>query len=105
MVGSVFELGADVENGDGYPGWTPNPNSEVMKVLNQAYKNVFNKEAEILAVHAGLECGLIAEKYPEMDMISYGPTLRGVHAPGEKIDIETVKQTWELTLEFLKILK
>lgn len=106
MVGSVFELvGADVKNGDGYPGWTPNPNSEVMKVLNQAYKNVFNKEAEILAVHAGLECGLIAEKYPEMDMISYGPTLRGVHAPGEKIDIETVKQTWELTLEFLKILK
>lgn len=105
-VASVFELiGADVEQGDGYPGWTPNPNSEVLKVLKCAYKNKFDKEPEVLAIHAGLECGLISEKYPSMDMISYGPTLRGVHAPGEKIKIDTVQMCWDLTVEFLKILK
>lgn len=105
-VASVFELiGADVEQGDGYPGWTPNPNSEVLKVLKCAYKNKFNKEPEVLAIHAGLECGLISEKYPTMDMISYGPTLRGVHAPGEKIKIDTVQMCWDLTVEFLTILK
>ncbi len=105
-VASVFELiGAEIEHGDGYPGWTPNANSEVLKVLKCAYKNVFKKEPEVLAIHAGLECGLISEKYPEMDMISYGPTLRGVHAPGEKIKIDTVQQTWDLTIEFLNILK
>lgn len=105
-VSSVFELvGAEVEQGDGYPGWTPNPNSEVLKVLKCAYKNKFHKEPEVLAIHAGLECGLISEKYPTMDMISYGPTLRGVHAPGEKIKIDTVQMCWDLTVEFLNILK
>lgn len=105
-VSSVFELiGAEVEQGDGYPGWTPNPNSEVLKVLKCAYKNKFNKEPEVLAIHAGLECGLFSEKYPTMDMISYGPTLRGVHAPGEKIEIGTVQMCWDLTVEFLNILK
>ncbi len=105
-VGSVFELiGADVEQGDGYPGWNPNPNSEVMKVLKCAYENLFHKSPDVLAIHAGLECGLFSEKYPDMDMISYGPTLKGVHAPGEKIEIATVQKVWDLTLEFLRILK
>lgn len=105
-VSSVFELiGAEVEQGDGYPGWTPNPNSEVLKVLKCAYKNMFKTEPQVLAIHAGLECGLISEKYPTMDMISYGPTLRGVHAPGEKIEIKTVQMCWDLTAEFLSILK
>ncbi len=105
-VSSVFELiGADVEQSDGYPGWTPNPNSEVLKVLKCAYKHKFDKEPEVLAIHAGLECGLISEKYPSMDMISYGPTLRGVHAPGEKIKIDTVQMCWDLTVEFLDMLK
>lgn len=105
-VSSVFELvGAEVEQGDGYPGWTPNPNSEVLKVLKCAYKHKFDKDPEVLAIHAGLECGLISEKYPKMDMISYGPTLRGVHAPGEKIEIKTVQMCWDLTVEFLNILK
>lgn len=106
MVATVFEMiGAEVEHGDGYPGWNPNPKSEVLNVLKDAYVNLFKKEPEVLAIHAGLECGLFSEKYPELDMISYGPTLRGVHAPGEKIDIKTVQQTWDLTLEFLRILK
>lgn len=106
MVASVFELiNADIEHNEGYPGWTPNPDSQVLKVFNQAYVNLFNKKALVLAVHAGLECGLIGEKYPEMDMISVGPTIRGVHSPDERLLIKTVQEVWDLTLEFLKILE
>ncbi len=102
---TFFMIGADVENGDGYPGWTPNPNSEVLRVLVQAYENIFNKSPEVKAIHAGLECGLFSEKYPHLDMVSYGPTIRAVHSPDEKLEISTVKQTWDLTVEFLRILK
>jgi len=103
---SFFTIGADEVNcGDGYPGWAPNPDSEVLKVLTQAYQNLFNKEPEVKAIHAGLECGLFSEKYPGLDMVSYGPTLRGVHSPDEKLKIDTVQQVWDLTVEFLKILK
>ncbi|MCL2290156.1 MAG: aminoacyl-histidine dipeptidase [Bacteroidetes bacterium] len=107
MVSSTFyTIGADdVKIGDGYPGWEPNPNSEVLKVLTQAYRNLFKKEPEAKAIHAGLECGLFSEKYPGLDMVSYGPTLRGVHSPEEKLKIDTVQQVWDLTVEFLKILK
>ncbi|MDR0206552.1 MAG: aminoacyl-histidine dipeptidase [Bacteroidales bacterium] len=107
MVSSAFyTIGADdVICGDGYPGWTPNPDSEVLKVLVQAYRNLFNKEPEVKAIHAGLECGLFSEKYPGLDMVSYGPTLRGVHSPDEKLKIDTVQQVWDLTVEFLRILK
>jgi dipeptidase D len=103
---SFYTIGADeVESGDGYPGWAPNPNSEVLKVLVQSYRNLFKKEPEVKAIHAGLECGLFSEKYPELDMVSYGPTLRGVHSPDEKLKIDTVQQVWDLTVEFLRILK
>jgi len=103
---SFYTIGADeVKSGDGYPGWAPNPNSEVVKVLSQAYRNLFRKEPEVKAIHAGLECGLFSEKYPGLDMVSYGPTLRGVHSPDEKLKIDTVQQVWDLTVEFLKILK
>jgi len=107
MVSSAFyTIGADdVICGDGYPGWTPNPDSEVLKVLSQAYRNLFKKEPEVKAIHAGLECGLFSEKYPGLDMVSYGPTLRGVHSPDEKLKIDTVQHVWDLTVEFLKILK
>jgi dipeptidase D len=104
MIAALFGLmDADIEHSDGYPGWNPNPQSEVLKVLKQAYVNLFQKEPLVLAIHAGLECGLFAEKYPDMDMISYGPTLRGVHSPDEKLLIETVQQVWDLTVEFLRI--
>lgn len=106
MVASVFNLmNAEVEHSEGYPGWTPNPNSEVLTVLKQAYLNLFKKEPLVLAIHAGLECGLIGEKYPKMDMISYGPTLRGVHSPTERLLIKTVKEVWDLTVEFLRIVQ
>jgi dipeptidase D len=95
----------DVSSSDGYPGWTPNPDSKVLEVLVQAYQNLFHKAPQVLAIHAGLECGLFSEKYPGLDMVSYGPTLRGVHSPDEKLEIKTVKMCWDLTVEFMKILK
>ena len=98
-------IGAHVSHGDGYPGWTPNPDSKVLKVGVETYKRMYGREPIVRAIHAGLECGLIGEKYPKMDMISYGPTLRGVHAPGEKIEIKTVEMFWNLTCEILRNLK
>mgnify|MGYP006324410269 FL=1 len=102
-VESCFLLaGADVEHGDGYPGWAPNPESKILKIAVDAYKKLFNKEPIVRAIHAGLECGLIGEKYTGMDMISYGPTLRGVHSPDERLEIKTVELYWKHTLEILK---
>ncbi len=98
-------IGAHVSHGDGYPGWTPNPASRVLKVGVETYKNMFGHDPVVRAIHAGLECGLIGEKYPKMDMISYGPTLRGVHSPDERIEIKTVQMFWDLTLQILKNLK
>ena len=105
QVASTFKLaGAEVRHGDGYPGWAPNPNSQILKVAQESYKRLFNKEAKIMAIHAGLECGLFLEKYPHLDMISFGPTLRDVHSPNERIQIETVGLWWNHLLELLKSL-
>ncbi|MBP5536379.1 MAG: aminoacyl-histidine dipeptidase [Bacteroidales bacterium] len=104
-IESTFRLaGAEVSHGDGYPGWTPNPDSRVLKVAVQVYRDMYGKEPVVRAIHAGLECGLIGEKYPKMDMISYGPTLRGVHSPDERIEIKTVQMFWNQTLAILKAL-
>lgn len=103
MVASVFKLaGAEVKHGEGYPGWKPNLNSEILFVMKESYKKLFNKEPMVLAIHAGLECGVIGEKYPGMDMISFGPTLKGVHSPDERINIESVYLFWKLLVEVLK---
>ena len=103
MVASVFNLaGAQVEQSDGYPGWTPNPHSKIVEITENSYKKLFNTQPEVLAIHAGLECGLIGDKYPGMDMVSYGPTIKGAHSPDEGIEIESVKKFWELTLDVLK---
>ncbi len=103
MVVSVFNLaGGKSVHSDGYPGWTPNPDSEILEISKAAYERLYGKSPKVLAIHAGLECGLIGEKYPKMDMISYGPTLRGVHSPDERLNIETTKKFWDFTLEILK---
>ena len=103
QVASVFKLaGAQVTHGDGYPGWAPNPDSKILKVAQDTYKRLFNKDAKIMAIHAGLECGLFLEKYPNLDMISFGPTLRDVHSPNERIQIDTVGLWWSHLLELLK---
>ncbi len=103
MVASVFHLaGARVKHGDGYPGWEPDMHSEILAVTRKAYKKLFNEEPRVLVIHAGLECGIIGEKYPGMDMISYGPEIKGAHSPDEGIEIASVEKFWELTLEMLK---
>jgi len=102
MVACVFALaGARIEHSDGYPGWTPNPGSEILEVTKAAYTKLFDIEPKVLAIHAGLECGVIGEKYPGMDMISYGPTIKGAHSPDERLLIDTVKKFWDLTIEVL----
>lgn len=95
-------VGADVSHGDGYPGWVPNPNSKVLKVAQESYERLFGKKPIVRAIHAGLECGLIGEKYKGMDMISFGPTLRGVHSPDERLEIKTVEMSYRHTLDILK---
>ena len=103
QVASTFLLaGAEVSHGDGYPGWAPNPDSVILKVAQETYERLFHKQPEIMAIHAGLECGLFLEKYPTLDMISFGPTLRDVHSPNERIEIKTVGMWWSHLLEFLK---
>ena len=77
--------GAKVTHSDGYPGWAPNPASPVLNIAVKVYNELFNSNPEVLAIHAGLECGLIGETYPEMDMISFGPTIKGAHSPDERL--------------------
>jgi len=97
MVASVFRLaGAVVKHTDGYPGWTPNPNSMIVDLTSRIYKDLFHEDPKVLAIHAGLECGLIGAVYPEMDMISYGPTIKGAHSPDERLLISTVKKFWDM---------
>ncbi len=103
MVESVFALaGADVAHTDGYPGWTPDPQSKLLGVTVESYKRLFGTEPKVRAIHAGLECGLFLEKYPELEMVSFGPTLRGVHSPDERLEIATVDKFWKLLLEVLR---
>lgn len=105
MVESVFALaGADVAHGDGYPGWTPDPKSKLLEVTVESYKRLFGVEPKVRAIHAGLECGLFLEKYPELEMVSFGPTLRGVHSPDERLEIATVPKFWDLLKEVLRTL-
>ncbi len=89
-VEAAFLLaGAEVSHSDPYPGWTPNMDSPILKECVESYRRLFGTEPEVKAIHAGLECGLFLEKFPYLDMVSFGPTLRGVHAPGERLDLES----------------
>ena len=93
--------GALVEHSDGYPGWTPNPDSEILNITTGVYAGLFGQEPVVRAIHAGLECGLILEKYPGLDMLSFGPTIKGAHTPSERINIHTTEKFWKLLLEVL----
>ncbi len=100
---STFDLiEANCKHTDSYPGWLPNIDSEILKIATNGYKKLFEKEPKIKAIHAGLECGLFLEKYPYLDMISIGPTMRGVHSPDERLHIPSVESTWNFLLEILK---
>ena len=103
IIESVFEhINAKVEHAGSYPGWNPNMNSEILNIARDTYKKLFDKEPEIKAIHAGLECGLFKSVYPNMDMISFGPTIRNPHSPDEMTNIETVQKFWDYFVEILK---
>jgi dipeptidase D len=105
-VRNIFDLAdAEYETADGYPGWKPDMKSEILKVAKATYQSLYGKEVLVKAIHAGLECGIIGEKYPGMDMVSFGPTLEGVHSPDEKIHIDTVEKFWNFLIAILKNVK
>ncbi len=102
-IQSTFYLGDfEVELGGNYPGWKPNPNSAILTVMQDLYKDLFNEEPEILACHAGLECGLLGTHYPDMDMISFGPNIRGAHSPDERASISSSQKFWKYLLATLE---
>lgn len=96
-VNAVFELGGGhAKTSEGYPGWKPNLDSKIMKVSRTVYKELFDSEPEIKAIHAGLECGILGNKYPGIDMVSFGPTITAAHSPDEGVEIKTVEKFYEL---------
>jgi dipeptidase D len=102
-VKSTFKLaGAMVEQTEGYPGWNPNPDSEILRITKSGYLRLFGREPQVKAIHAGLECGLFLEKYPFLDMISFGPTILDPHSPSERISITTTGKFWSLLLDVLQ---
>jgi len=103
MIESVFRLiDAKIEQTDGYPGWTPNTNSEILGITVNSYKKLFSTEPVVRAIHAGLECGLFLSKYPFLDMISFGPTIKGAHSPDERLHIPSVSKFWDLLIDVLQ---
>lgn len=103
MIESVFILaGAGIYFDGAYPGWKPNMNSEILAVMKNVYKELYGKTPDVRAIHAGLECGLIGGVYPDLDMISFGPTIRFPHSPDEKVHIESVQKFWNFLVETLK---
>ncbi len=102
-IEGVFSLlGAAVEFAGSYPGWTPRPEASIVKLMEQLYEARFDSKAAVVACHAGLECGIIGRHYPEMEMISFGPNIRGAHSPDEKVEVSSVERFWGLLLETLE---
>ncbi len=100
---SVFELaGMEVTFSGNYPGWNPNPNSAILEVLKAKYESLFHELPKVVACHAGLECGILGQNYPEMDMISFGPTIEGAHSPDERVSISSVQKFWKFLLAILE---
>ena len=103
QVASTFHLAkAKVESTGSYPGWAPNPDSEIAKIVAGSYEKLFKKKPVIRSIHAGLECGLFLEKYPDLDMISVGPQMKGVHSPDEKLHIGSTQRFWKLLVDVLE---
>ncbi|MEZ8742431.1 aminoacyl-histidine dipeptidase [Photobacterium swingsii] len=103
MLKAIAQLaGAQCEFSGAYPGWKPDADSEVMKLFRETYNDIYGRTPNIMVIHAGLECGLFKEPYPNMDMISFGPTIKFPHSPDEKVQIETVALFWEQMVAILK---
>ena len=102
-ISAGLELaGFDIKLSGSYPGWKPNPNSAILKVLKDVYVGLFNKEPNVMACHAGLECGILGQNYPGMDMISFGPNIKGAHSPDERASISSSQKYWRFVKEILK---
>ena len=102
-IQAAFELaGAEVVSGEGYPAWKMRADSKLQEIVVASYKKLFKKEPVVRGIHAGLECGLFSERYPNLDMVSFGPTLRFVHTPDERLHIPTVQMVWDHLLDVLK---
>ena len=103
MTQSVMELGGmNVKHDGDYPGWMPNPGSRILLIMKQIYENKYGNSPEIKVVHAGLECGIIGSVYPDLDMVSFGPTIKSPHSPDERVHIESVAKFWDYLLDILK---
>ena len=92
---------AVIQNGD-YPGWQPNPNSEILTIMTSLYRKMYKEEPKVKACHAGLECGILGKHLPGVDMISFGPNIRAAHSPDEKVQISSVQKYWGYLLEVLE---
>ncbi len=102
-IGCAFELiGAEVNYTGAYPGWAPRPNAPIVKLMGALYEELFGEKAPVLACHAGLECGILGKNYPDMQMISFGPNIRGAHSPDEKVQISSVQKYWGFLMETLR---
>ena len=105
VVEQALSMACDeVTHGDGYPGWTPNPSSPLLDITKKAYIDLFKSEPKVLAIHAGLECGLFLEKYPYLDMVSIGPQMYGVHSPQERLSIPSTDRCYAWLCQILKSL-
>ncbi len=102
-VGAAFAtMGCKIEHGGSYPGWEPNADSKILKLMIEKYKNQFSEDPKVAACHAGLECGILGERYPGLDMISFGPTIKNPHSPDEKVHIASVAKFWSLLVDVIK---
>ena len=99
---SAFQMaGYEVTFSGNYPGWSPDPDSEILEVLKERYEELFQSKPRVVACHAGLECGILGQHYPELDMISFGPTIHGAHSPDERVSIPSVQKFWGFLQEIL----
>ncbi len=102
-VGAAFKsIGCEVVHDGSYPGWEPNPNSKILTAMVDKYKSLFGEEPKVAACHAGLECGILGERYPGLDMISFGPTIKNPHSPDEKVHIGSVEKFWKLLIDVIQ---
>jgi dipeptidase D len=100
---ACFELaGFEVDFSGNYPGWLPNVHSEILKIITNIYKDLFREEPNVAACHAGLECGILGQNYPDIDMISFGPNIKGAHSPDERAQISSTQKFWKFLQEVLK---
>jgi dipeptidase D len=99
---SLEMMGAEVKHSGSYPGWTPKPSSPIVSIMADLYKKMYHESAKVNACHAGLECGILGTNYPDVQMISFGPTIKGAHSPDERVGIKSVAKFWDFFLAVIK---